>query len=218
MTSRSYGQYCPVARTLELVGERWTLLLVRELLLGPMRFTDLHAALPGIPRNLLADRLRDLESHGVLEGQELPPPAARTVYALTDAGRTLQPAVTELARWGLTSLDPPAPDESVSPATAVLAGLAAYARPEAASGDAAYRVEMDGRVFALRFVGGGLVIEPPATARPDLTVRVSAATLVRLRLGAESVRGAIAAGRLRFDPDDPLRAGRFLDHFALPVH
>ena len=149
MTSRSYGQYCPVARSLELVGERWTLLLVRELLLGPMRFTDLHAALPGIPRNLLADRLR---------------------------------------------------------------------RPEAGSGDAAYRVEVDRRVFALRFVGGGLVIEPPATARPDLTVRASAATLVRLRLGAESVRGAIAAGRLRFDPDDPLRAGRFLDHFALPVH
>ena len=83
MTARSYGQYCPVARTLELVGERWTLLLVRELLLGPMRFTDLHGALAGIPRNLLAERLRDLEAHGVLARRELPPPAARTVYELT---------------------------------------------------------------------------------------------------------------------------------------
>src|SRR5258708_38900479 len=92
MTGRSYGQYCPVARTLELVGERWTLLLVRELLLGPMRFTDLHSALTGLPRSLLAERLRDLEEHGLGARRELPPPAARTGYELPDPGRGPMPA------------------------------------------------------------------------------------------------------------------------------
>ncbi|HEY3241129.1 MAG TPA: helix-turn-helix domain-containing protein, partial [Acidimicrobiia bacterium] len=123
MTSRSYGHYCPVARTLELVGERWTLLLVRELLLGPMRFTDLHAALEGIPRNLLADRLRDLEANSLVARRTLPPPAARAVYELTEAGRGLMPVIGDLARWGLAHLAPPAPGEAVSPALAVLAGL-----------------------------------------------------------------------------------------------
>src|ERR1700704_4554834 len=116
MTGRSYGQYCPVARTLELVGERWTMHLVRELLLGPMRFTDLHTALAGIPRNLLAERLRDPESPRLVARRELPPPAPRTVYELTAPGRGLMPAIAELARWGLPPLAPPAPDEPVSPA------------------------------------------------------------------------------------------------------
>jgi len=121
MPARSYGPYCPAARTLELVGERWTLLVVRELLVGPLRFTDLHAALEGIPRNLLADRLRDLEAHGVVARRELPPPAARTVYELTDAGRELLPVIGALARWGLTHLPPPDRGEAVSPTLAVLA-------------------------------------------------------------------------------------------------
>jgi len=121
MPARSYGQYCPVAKTLELVGERWTLLIVRELLVEPKRFTDLHAALDGIPRNLLADRLRDLEAHGVVVKAELPPPAARSVYDLTDAGRGLLPVIGALAQWGLANLPPPKPGEPVSPTLGRLA-------------------------------------------------------------------------------------------------
>jgi len=121
MPARSYGHYCPVAKTLELVGERWTLLIVRELLVGPQRFTDLHAALEGIPRNLLADRLRDLEAHDIVTRTELPPPAARTVYGLTGAGRALLPVIGALAEWGLTHLPPPEPGETVSPTLAILA-------------------------------------------------------------------------------------------------
>jgi DNA-binding HxlR family transcriptional regulator len=121
MPARSYGQYCPVAKTLELVGERWTLLIVRELLVEPKRFTDLHTALDGIPRNLLADRLRDLEAHGVVTRHELPPPAARSVYDLTDAGRALLPVIGALAQWGLAHLPPPEPGEPVSPTLATLA-------------------------------------------------------------------------------------------------
>jgi DNA-binding HxlR family transcriptional regulator len=121
MPARSYGHYCPVAKTLELVGERWTLLIVRELLVGPRRFTDLHAALDGIPRNLLADRLRDLEAEALVVRSELPPPAARTVYELTGAGRDLLPVIGALAQWGLTHLPPPGPGEPVSPTLGVLA-------------------------------------------------------------------------------------------------
>jgi len=121
MTGRPYGHYCPVAKTLELVGGRWTLLIVRELLVGPQRFTDLHLALEGIPRNLLADRLRHLEAHGIVTRQELPPPAARTVYALTGPGRELLPVIGALAQWGLTHLPPPGPGEPVSPSLGVLA-------------------------------------------------------------------------------------------------
>jgi len=121
MPARSYGQYCPVAKTLELVGERWTLLIVRELLVGPQRFTDLHAALEGIPRNLLADRLRDLEAHDIVARAELPPPAARSVYELTEAGRALLPVIGALAQWGLAHLPPPEPGELVSPTLGILA-------------------------------------------------------------------------------------------------
>jgi DNA-binding HxlR family transcriptional regulator len=121
MPARSYGHYCPVAKTLELVGERWTLLIVRELLVGPQRFTDLHAALEGIPRNLLADRLRDFEAHDIVTRTELPPPAARAVYELTEAGRALLPVIGALAQWGLTHLPPPQPGEVVSPTLGILA-------------------------------------------------------------------------------------------------
>ena len=121
MPARSYGQYCPVAKTLELVGERWTLLLVRELLVGPQRFTDLHATLEGIPRNLLADRLRDLEAEGIVTRTELPPPAARSVYELTQAGKALLPVIGALAQWGLAHLPPPEPGETVSPTLGILA-------------------------------------------------------------------------------------------------
>jgi len=121
MPARSYGHYCPVAKTLELVGERWTLLIVRELLVGPQRFTDLHATLEGIPRNLLADRLRDLEANGVIARKALPPPAARSVYELTEAGMALLPVIGALAQWGLAHLPPPAPGEAVSPTLGILA-------------------------------------------------------------------------------------------------
>jgi DNA-binding HxlR family transcriptional regulator len=215
MPARTYGHYCPVAKTLELVGERWTLLIVRELLLGPMRFTDLHAALEGIPRNLLTERLRDLEAHGIVIRRALPPPAARSVYELTDAGRELMPVIGDLARWGLTHLAPPAPDEAVSPAMAVLAGLVAHIRPPSErSGEETYRLEVDGRVITLRFTGGRLAFGPGG-AEPDLVVSVSAAVLLRVRLGAESVADAVAAGRLRFTPDNPARIGRFLARFGL---
>jgi len=104
---KSYDQYCPVAHALDLVGERWSLLVVRELMRGPQRYTDLAEHLPGIGTNILAGRLRDLEAHGIVTKRRLPPPAASRVYELTDYGRELDAVMRELALWGARSLGPP---------------------------------------------------------------------------------------------------------------
>jgi DNA-binding HxlR family transcriptional regulator len=104
---KRYEQYCPMAHALDLVGDRWALLVTRELMHGPKRYTDLVDCLPGIGTNILAARLRDLESHGIVTRRTLPPPAASKVYELTDYGRGLRPAMRELALWGARSLGPP---------------------------------------------------------------------------------------------------------------
>jgi DNA-binding HxlR family transcriptional regulator len=104
---KRYDQYCPIACALGLVGERWTLLVVRELMRGPKRYTDLAAELPGIGTNILAARLKELETAGLVEKHRLPPPAASTVYELTPAGRGLRPVLHELARFGARLMGPP---------------------------------------------------------------------------------------------------------------
>jgi DNA-binding HxlR family transcriptional regulator len=112
---KRYEQYCPVAHALGLVGERWTLLIVLELLHGPQRYTDLADQLPGIGTNVLAARLRDLEGSGIVIKRTLPPPAASRVYELTDYGRALRPAIRELALWGARSLGPPTAEDELFP-------------------------------------------------------------------------------------------------------
>jgi DNA-binding HxlR family transcriptional regulator len=104
---RRYDQYCPVACTLSLVGERWALLVVRELMHGPKRYTDLLDHLPGIGTNILASRLKELEAGGLVEKRKLPPPAASTVYELSPVGRELRPVLHELARFGARLMGPP---------------------------------------------------------------------------------------------------------------
>jgi DNA-binding HxlR family transcriptional regulator len=105
--AKRYDQYCPMAHALDLVGDRWALLVIRELMRGPKRYTDLAERLPGIGTNILATRLRDLEQHGLVERRTLPPPAASKVYELTSYGHELRPMMRELALWGARSLGPP---------------------------------------------------------------------------------------------------------------
>jgi DNA-binding HxlR family transcriptional regulator len=112
---KPYNQYCPVAHALDLVGERWSLLLVRELQHGPLRYSDLHERLEGCSTNVLATRLKDLENGGVIARRRLPPPAGSTVYELTEEGAALAPVLASLARWGLRSLGPPPDDLEPGP-------------------------------------------------------------------------------------------------------
>ena len=130
---RSYGQHCTVARALDAVGERWTLLLVRELSTGPKRFKDLLGGLPGIGTNLLAGRLKALEGEGIVRRATLPPPAGSNVYELTELGRGLEPVVVALSRWGARLLDAPREDDELTcpyaPARRVRPGEEGHDRP-----------------------------------------------------------------------------------------
>ena len=125
---RTYGDRCGIARALDIVGERWALLVVRELLLGPKRFTDLRAGLPHIGPDVLSQRLRELEESGVVHRDKLPPPAASQVYALTERGRALEPIVLELGRWG-SQAPVPAEDAPLGADAAMLA-LKTMFRPD----------------------------------------------------------------------------------------
>jgi DNA-binding HxlR family transcriptional regulator len=138
---RHYDQYCPIAHALDLVGERWALLVVRELMHGPKRYTDLAEHLSGIGTNVLAARLKDLEAAGIVERRTLPPPAASRVYELTEYGQALRPAMRELALWGARSLGPPSAEDDLFPGwlenalDVVLAPLAPGGRFEFRVGD-----------------------------------------------------------------------------------
>jgi DNA-binding HxlR family transcriptional regulator len=135
---KRYDQYCPIAHSLGLVGERWTLLVIRELFAGPKRYTDLAAHLPGIGTNVLADRLKELETAGLVAKRKLPPPAASTVYELTAMGRELRPVLHELARFGARLMGPPPPDALEE--GWLLGALDLSLAPDAPTGTLAFRI------------------------------------------------------------------------------
>ncbi|MEJ2853685.1 MULTISPECIES: winged helix-turn-helix transcriptional regulator [unclassified Saccharothrix] len=199
MEQRTYHQYCATARTLDLVGERWTLLLVRELLTGPKRFGDLQASLRGLGTGLLAARLKHLEHEGLAHKTTLPPPARTPVYALTEAGEELGPAVLALARWGLKwAMGPRREDETFHPGWAVL-GLRACFDPRAAAGlRAVYEFRVDDEVFHARVDDGDIEALHGPAQRPDAIITLGAETFVdvtgqRLTLAEAIETGAASA-------------------------
>src|SRR6267143_3951559 len=133
VAARSYGQFCGLARALELVGERWALLIVRDLLVGPRRFTDLRQGLLRIPTNVLADRLKELEQAGIVRRRVLPRPAASVVYELTEYGSQLDEVLMRFGVWGAQSLGQPRPGEIMTADSMVMALRATFV-PEAAHG------------------------------------------------------------------------------------
>ncbi|MGH9213247.1 MAG: winged helix-turn-helix transcriptional regulator [Acidimicrobiales bacterium] len=174
-TNRSYGDACGIARALDVIGERWALLIVRELLFGPRRFTDLRRSLPAASSNIVADRLRELERHDVVRRRTLPPPAASSVYELTDHGRDLEPIVLALGGWGLRFPLPPAPHPLS--AVSVLLFLRGSARLDADAPPATYRLELDGSVWTVRTAAGEMQVQPGEPAASDVAVRTSTTTL-----------------------------------------
>lgn len=131
MSSRTYGQYCGFSRALEIVGERWALLIVRDLLVGPKRYSDLQRGLPKIPSNILSTRLKELEEAGLVERLLMPRPSGGVAYALTDVGKELEEPVISLGRWGAKRLGDPRPDEIVTE-DSLAAALYTTFRPQAA--------------------------------------------------------------------------------------
>ena len=159
---KRYDQYCPIAHALELVGERWALLVVRELMHGPKRYTDLAERL-GIGTNILAARLRDLEACGVVTKRTLPPPAASRVYELTDYGRELKAAMRELALWGARSLGPPTAEHDLFPGWLENA-LDSVLAPVAPPGSFEFRIGAE----VASIVDGE--VRPGPTDKPDVIV------------------------------------------------
>jgi DNA-binding HxlR family transcriptional regulator len=199
--SKHYDQYCPIAHAVGMLGERWTLLVVRELLHGPKRYTDLVDGLPGIGTNVLAARLRDLESCGVVQKRKLPPPAASTVYELTDYGRGLDEAIYALARWGVRSLGPPGPADELYPEWGVNA-FPALLNPEEARGlTATYVLKIGDDVFTAWFEDGHLTPSVGDTDDADLRVQVEMDTFFRLAGGELAPRDAVERGLAKVEGD-----------------
>src|SRR6266498_5145760 len=209
MAARSYGQYCPIARALDLLGERWTLLILRELLGGPRRYADLRAELPGIATNLLSQRLRLLVAEGLVEQFDVPPPVSRTMYRLADAGwRYVPPVIGALAAFG-SDRRPGGPDR-VSPLTGFLIGvLLGFDSQRARDVDEDYRVAVDGRTFDIGVRHGVLC---GARGAPGVQLRAQASELVERRRG----HGPAQASRIEFHGPAPATT-RFLRVFRLAL-
>ena len=184
MVTRSYDQYCGIARALDLVGERWAMLVVRELVLGPKRFTDLRRGLPGIGTNVLTGRLKELESSGVVARRTLLPPAASTVYELTEYGRELEKVVLAFGRWGAKSMGPRVAQQTLRSEWLAVA-LKAFFRPEAAEDlRATVEFRFEDGTFLAQIDRGSLLIERAPENGADLSVRTDPETLVGFLAGA----------------------------------
>ncbi len=162
-----YHQFCPVAQALEVLGERWTLLVVRELMLGPRRYTDLADGLPGVGTNILSSRLADLQSFGLVTRRELPPPTAVTVYELTDVGRELGPTLTALSEWG-EQFGTPIEQSQVARPQWILTGIARRNPHLLAAQSCELRVGRD--AFELSGDGTTLSIAIGAARSPDALI------------------------------------------------
>jgi DNA-binding HxlR family transcriptional regulator len=200
-----YAQFCPLTRAVEILGERWTILILRELFLGPKRFSDLKSALNGVSPSVLADRLAKLEERGLVTRRELAPPAALAVYELDEAGRAVRPLLVEMMRWGMRFLGAPGPGDRVRPEWLLL-GFQAFASARASDDiGVLLRVEdgiesMD--IYVRGGAGGTVVSGTPA----DHDVVVSAPP-VEMLMFTSGFLAPDASQALRFEGDaDIVRA------------
>jgi DNA-binding HxlR family transcriptional regulator len=210
---RSYDQWCAVARSLDIVGERWTMLIVRDLLIGPKRYKDLLAGLPGIGTNLLARRLRELEARGLIQRTDLPAPANATVYGLTQKGAALEPVVSALGRWGFEFLGKPRPSDAMLPAPFFVSLHASFNPTADPALDERYAFLIDDRIFEVDVAKGRCAIREGAAASGDVTFRTDATTLFALRRRELTPKQAVASGRVQVD-GDPRALERFVNVFA----
>jgi DNA-binding HxlR family transcriptional regulator len=200
--NRSYGDQCGVARSLDVIGERWALLVVRELLLGPKRFNDLLAGLPGASPNVISQRLRDLTESGVIRQRDLGPPARVRVYELTDWGRDLEPVVLHLGQWGSRA---PLPEDAHWGLDSLLIALQATADPAVVNGR--YELRVGPEVFTVDGTSGSVKVRRGTADRPEATVTTDADTLHDTALGLRPFAAAAESGELRFDGDPKAVSG-----------
>lgn len=213
---RSYNQFCPLAYALDLVGERWTLLIIRELLAGPHRFKDLLAGLPGVSTNLLTERLKILEQQGLLRRRTLPPPAGSTVYELTAQGRALEGVVLELGRWGAALLPPSLEGNALPSLGSCALGIKAFFRPDQARAiQETYEWHLGDEVLQVRINGSELHVQQGETLKADVVFHTDMPTYLGLFSGQLPPEAALAGGLIRVE-GDPGALHRFLQACRLP--
>jgi DNA-binding HxlR family transcriptional regulator len=212
---RSYADSCGIARALDLVGERWALLVVRELLLGPKRFTDLRAGLPHLGPDVLSQRLRELEQAGILRRRTLAPPAASKVYELTPRGAALEPVILALGRWGSGAPFPATPGELSVDAFAV--ALKTVFDPDAVGGlETTIALRLSGQSFVARIADGRLELTRGEPAAPDAILTGDPATLTAVLWHGRSLEQALRSQEAAIEGSRELAVG-FLSSFRVPA-
>lgn len=210
--ARRYDDPCGIARALDVIGDRWALLVVRELIFGPKRFLQLRSGLHGVSPNVLSQRLRDLEDAGLVRRDVLEPPASVAVYELTARGRALEPVLLELGRWGSQEPVTMARELSVS---ALLVAFKTVFDPAAAV-DATYGLRVDGQWFRMAVTGQSIDITATRPQQPTVTFDTDVATLRAVGFGREPIATAEREGRLILHGDRDA-AERFPRLFRVPA-
>jgi DNA-binding HxlR family transcriptional regulator len=203
MPRRSYDQYCPLSRALDVIGERWSALIVRELLAGPRRYTDLHADLPGVSTDVLAARLKEMERDGLVARRRLPAPAAAAVYELTPRGRDLLPALTALANWGAADLAGPRPTDALRAhwfALPLMARLAELAAPV----EGIVNIVLDEGAFHILISVAGPAYGHGPAEHPDAELTFDAVACAAVARGEARLPELIKTSQIRVDGDSPL--------------
>lgn len=213
-TMRSYDDGCGAAHGMELIGERWALLVVRELVLGPKRFTDLRSSLPKLSPNVLVQRLRELEESGIVRHRKLPPPAASQVYELTEWGRELEPIIMSLGRWA--SRSPSKPSGPLSLSSMVLAMRTMFSAEAAGDFNAVLRLHLAEQDFTATVRNGAFDVKAGEPPNVDASIFCEPQGLQALVFGGRSLREAIKAADVRVE-GDRAAVERFLTLFPLPV-
>ena len=212
--TRTYGDACGISRALDRIGERWALMIVRELLLGPKRFTDLRTGLPPASPNVLSQRLRELEQAGVVRRRTLAPPAGSRVYELTEWGLELEPVITALGRWGARA--PLSPPEIGMSLDAHVLSLKTLFDPGLAEGFAAtLELRLGEQRFRADVAGGELEVVRGEASTPDAVVTTDPGTLLALAHRRRGFPDALAAGEIAIEGDGRA-VERFLGLFTLP--
>ncbi len=195
MTKRSYKQYCGLAKALDVVGQRWTLLIVRNLLLGPLRYTDLHRGLPGVTTNLLADRLREMEGAGLIEKARSPAPYPVDVYRLTTRGRALEPAIHAFGAWGWQFMKNPARGDATDPAWAMLALKRRY---QGVADELLIHLVAGDQSFTIQCFRSGVQMQRGTPVKSDIELTGSFGHIRDLLFGGMPISELISAGALEF--------------------
>ena len=212
---RTYGDGCGIAHALDLLGERWALLVVRELLLGPKRFTDLRDGLPKSSPNVLAQRLRELEQASIVQRRKLPPPAGSWIYELTDWGRELKPIVISLGSWAVRS--PSFPRGAPVGSDSVILALSTFFDAAAAGDlDARYELRMGENAFDVRVADRTIVVDRGAADDPDAIIETDTATFSALIWDGRDLADALRTGEIAIEGDRDA-VTRFLGLFPQPA-